>query len=109
MDYPPSNRPAADAAGNASTSDGAGGVALAAPLGLGQSEPVYWGLALSTWLKVGVLALLMALLYRFNLARLWSKTNPVTGVSENWQHSFIIPLIGLYYLYVWRDDLLRPK
>src|SRR4051794_20961138 len=51
----------------------------------------------------------MALLYRFNLARLWSKTNPFTGASENWQHSFIIPLIGLYYLYVWRDDLLRPK
>ena len=71
-------------------------------------EPVYYGLALSAWLKIGAVALLMAALFRFNLARLWSKTNPFTG-EANWQHAMILPVIGLYYLYVWREDLLRPK
>jgi exosortase len=72
------------------------------------SEPVYWGLPLSAWLKVGLIALLMAALFRFNLARLWTKTNPFYG-QKNWEHTFFIPLIVLFYLYVWRDDLLNPK
>ena len=40
--------------------------------------------------------------------RLWLKTNPVTG-EANWGHSICVPLIGLYYLYVHRDELLKAK
>ena len=46
--------------------------------------------------------------FRFNLYRLWLKTNPFTG-ELNWRHSIVVPIVGLYYLYVNRDDLLRAK
>jgi exosortase len=81
--------------------------ALAAPP-LTSSGPVYFGLGLATWVKIGVLGLLMVALYRFNLARLWAKTNPFSG-QGNWEHAIFIPLVGIYYLYVWRDELLSPK
>lgn len=72
------------------------------------AEPVYYGLPLTAWVKIVTIAALMALLFRFNLARLWSKTNLFTG-QKNWEHATFLPLIGLYYLYVWRDELLaRP-
>lgn len=59
------------------------------------------------WAKAAiVVALLGALFYRTNLQRLWTKANPFTGVDANWGHAFIIPLIGLYYLYVNREKLL---
>lgn len=72
------------------------------------AQPLYFGLPLTAWIKIGLIALLMMALFRFNLARLWRKTNPFTG-QANWEHSMVIPLLGLYYLYVWRDDLLKPK
>ncbi len=50
----------------------------------------------------------MALLFRFNLDRLWRKTNPFTG-QDNWGHAFFVPLIGLYYLYVHREELISPR
>jgi exosortase len=76
---------------------------LAPPTG-GQ-EPVYWGLTPAAWLKVMIAGALLVALFRFNLARLWSKTNPFTG-DANWGHAPIVPLIGLYYLYLNRDALL---
>lgn len=50
----------------------------------------------------------MVLTFRFNLVRLWLKTNPFTG-EPNWGHSICIPFIGLYYLYLNREELLKLK
>ena len=82
-------------------------VAAEWPSDMGQSEPAWGGLRLIVWVKIGLVSLLMLLLFRFNLSRLWLKTNWWSG-QDNWQHALIIPLIGLYYLYVNRDELIHP-
>jgi exosortase len=71
-------------------------------------EQRHYGLSLGTWLKVGLLTVLFAALFWSNLWRLWQKTNPFTG-EGNWEHAIFIPLLGLYYLYVNSDDLLRRR
>jgi len=81
----------------------AAGGPVPATLGVGSV-----GLSVSAWMKIGIVALLMTLLFRFNLSRLWLKTNPITG-QDNWGHAFFIPLIGLYYLYVHREELIAPR
>src|SRR5947209_20602594 len=73
-----------------------------------EPEPMFYGLGASAWLKTAVVAGLMIATFRFNLLRLWLKTNPVNG-EPNWRHAVCVPLIGLYYLYVNRDDLLKAK
>jgi exosortase len=65
------------------------------------------GLSGATWGKIGLIAALLAGLFWPNLRRLWLKTNPVSG-EPNWQHSVFVPLIGLYYLYLNREALLKP-
>lgn len=59
-------------------------------------------------MKIGIVTLLMVLTFRFNLLRLWLKTNPFTG-EPNWGHSICIPFIGLYFLYLNREELLKAK
>jgi len=78
------------------------------PTELAGDEPVYGGLALSTWLTIGIIALLMAATFWVDLRHLYLKTNPFTG-EANWGHSVCIPLIGLYYLYLNRESLLAAK
>src|SRR5258707_14743755 len=74
-----------------------------------QNAPrTYYGLSSDAWMRIGVLALLMIGLFWPNLRRLWLKTNPVTG-EANWGHAFFVPLIGLYYLYLNLDALLRAR
>jgi exosortase len=73
-----------------------------------EAEPVYLGLTAATWGKIGVIAALFAAVFWPNLRRLWQKTNPVNG-EPNWSHSFFVPLIGLYYLYVHREEILKAK
>ena len=48
----------------------------------------------------------MVATFRFNLVRLWLKTNPISG-EANWGHSIVVPIIGLYYLYLNREELLK--
>ena len=61
----------------------------------------------AVWLQAAIVALLFAALFWPNLRRLWLKTNPVTGVQwDDWSHTIIVPIIGLYYLWLRRDDLL---
>ena len=67
--------------------------------------PQYGGLALTAWIKIVLVGILLIATFRFNLVRLWLKTNPING-EPNWRHAIFIPLIGMYYLYVNRDDLL---
>lgn len=72
-----------------------------------QSNDRFWGLTLTTWVQIVTVTVLMCALFRFNLARLWGKTNPINGQDSNWQHSVFVPLIGIYYLYMHRDELMR--
>ena len=71
-------------------------------------EPGFAGLTRAAWLRMGIICLLLLALFWPNLRRLWFKTNPFTG-EANWGHSFFVPLIGLYYLYLNREELLSPK
>jgi exosortase len=70
------------------------------------AEPVWLGLRLSAWVKIGVVAGLFLALFWPNLRRLWDKTNPIYG-EPNWGHAVCVPLIGLYYLFTNREELLR--
>jgi len=79
----------------------AGGAVLLAP-----PERSFFGLPLSAWIQIGAVASCMAVLFWPNLRRLILKTNPFTG-EANWGHSIVIPVVGLYYLYVNRDELLK--
>jgi exosortase len=70
-----------------------------------EKEPTFGGLTAAAWVKILIVTGLLVALFRFNLARLWNKTNPING-DANWGHTPIIPIIGLYYLYLNRDRLL---
>lgn len=64
------------------------------------------GLKLETWVKIGTITALFAAVFWPNLRRLWDKTNPIYG-EPNWGHAVCVPIIGLYFLYTNRDELLR--
>src|SRR5688572_12095220 len=81
-----------------------GGGSTAAPAG--EAEPLYGGLKAETWLKIGTITALFAAVFWPNLRRLWDKTNPIYG-EPNWGHAVCVPIIGLYFLYANRDELLR--
>ena len=67
----------------------------------------FLGLSRTTWTQVGVVAVLFAFLFWPNFRRLWQKTNPYDGAeAANWSHSLLVPLIGLFYLYQRRDELM---
>ena len=67
------------------------------------------GLSKAAWVKIGVIALLLCAIFWPNLRRLWAKTNPMSTQPDaaNWQHAVAVPLIGLFYLYVNREQLLK--
>ncbi len=73
-----------------------------------ETEPNFYGLSLTAWLKIAIVSALMVATFRFNLLRLWLKTNPFSG-EPNWRHAICVPLIGFYYLFVHRDELLETK
>jgi exosortase len=63
-------------------------------------------LTATTWTKIVFVSGLMCALFWPNLRRLWDKTNPFWG-EANWSHSICVPLIGLYYLFINREQLLK--
>src|SRR5437588_11669035 len=72
---------------------------------LSAAEPGWFGLPQSAWKKAGIIAITFVALFWTNLWRLWLKTNPFFG-EANWGHSVCVPVIGLYYLYIHRDELI---
>ncbi|HEX8324759.1 MAG TPA: exosortase/archaeosortase family protein [Tepidisphaeraceae bacterium] len=68
------------------------------------SEPGWLGVPLSSWVRAAVLTLAFVAIYQYNLRRLWEKTNFING-DPNWSHAACVPLIGLYYLLLHRDEL----
>lgn len=67
------------------------------------------GLRLTAWLKILIISGLMVwLFYEPSLRRLWQKTNPFTG-EPNWSHSIVVPIVGVYYLYLNREQLLSAQ
>ncbi|HEX2971687.1 MAG TPA: exosortase/archaeosortase family protein [Tepidisphaeraceae bacterium] len=58
------------------------------------------------WGRIGLLVVLFAAAFWESLYRLLLKTNPYNG-DANWQHSFFVPLIGVYYLYLNRESVLK--
>jgi exosortase len=75
------------------------------------SEPAGGRALIPGWAKIAVVAVAFCWLYSENLQRLWIKTNLYSG-DRNWSHSMMIPLIGIYYLLLHRDELrvtpIRP-
>jgi exosortase len=70
------------------------------------SQPQWLGLSTESWVKIAILGPLFVAVYWLVLRWLWDKTNPIYG-EANWGHAICIPIVGLYYLYINRDELLR--
>ena len=88
-----------------------------APAGLEYERPAaaatpatrgaWLGLSPAAWGQIAVIAGLFALLFWPNLRRLWLKTNPINGTEwGDWSHSMLVPVIGLAYLWLRREELL---
>jgi exosortase len=70
----------------------------------GTTDPLYLGLTLPTLLKTLIVGVLFIATFRFDLHRLWDKTNPIYG-DANWGHAIFVPIVGLWYLYTHREEL----
>ena len=68
-------------------------------------EQRYLGLTPAAWVQIGTLGVLFAITFLVCLRRLWLKTNPFWG-DPNWSHAICVPIIGFYYLYAHRRELL---
>ena len=95
---------------NASLVSGSAGAQSLSPRDAGLEadlqQPGYLGLSMDAWVKIGVLAPLFIAVYWLVLRWLWDKTNPWNG-EANWGHAICIPAVGLYYLYINREELLK--
>lgn len=70
--------------------------------------PLESRISTATWTRIATLSILVAAVFWSSLWRLWSKTNLFYG-EGNWAHSTFVPIIGLYYLYLNREDLFRAQ
>jgi exosortase len=61
-----------------------------------------------SWVKIAIISALFGGVFWHNLVRLWLKTNPFTG-EANWGHALVVPAIGLYYLFVHREELIKAQ
>ncbi|MGE5609904.1 MAG: exosortase/archaeosortase family protein [Bacillota bacterium] len=80
-------------------------VSLSEPAG-GGTGAVCSGVGGVAWGRIAILVVLFVAAFWESLYRLVLKTNPYNG-DANWQHAFFVPLIGVYYLYRNRDELLK--
>lgn len=62
------------------------------------------GVPTASWVRAAILTLAFVAIYQGNLTRLWEKTNFING-DPNWSHAVCVPLVGLYYLMLRRDEL----
>ncbi len=69
-------------------------------------DPLIGGVRRSAWVKVAIVGGLFVAIFWPNLRRLFDKINPISG-DPNWQHGLLVPLVGLYYLYINREQLLK--
>jgi exosortase len=77
--------------------------------GSSENLPKGWlGIPVRAWLMAAFLAVAFTALYWPSLRRLWIKTNPIDGSAE-WAHAIFVPIVGLYYLFLNLDDLLKAK
>jgi exosortase len=65
-------------------------------------------LSQTAWVQIVAIAICLIVTFWPNFRRLWGKTNPFDG-EANWGHAIFIPIIGLYYLYLNREELLKAK
>jgi exosortase len=86
--------------GIAGTGPAAAGAALAA-----WTDRTCCGLTGRVWARIAIIAGLMIALFWPILLELLRKTNPFRE-HQNWGHAIFVPLIGLYYLYLNRQELL---
>lgn len=69
--------------------------------------PIGWlGVPIRAWWMIGLLTVVFAATYRTNLWRLWLKTNPINGTAD-WPHAVFIPIVGIYFLLLNLDDVLK--
>ena len=62
------------------------------------------GFPVWAWVMAGVIGALFVALYWPNLRRLWLKTNLINGESD-WAHAMFVPVLSVYYLFVYREEL----
>jgi exosortase len=73
-----------------------------------REQPVYLGMSQQTWMQIGIVTALFVAVFWPNLRRLWWKTNPFTG-EANWGHAIVVPVIGIYYLFIHREELIKAR
>lgn len=66
------------------------------------------GVPVRVWVILGCMSALFIGLYWTSLERLWKHTNPINGTKE-WAHAIFVPVVGIYYLYLHLDELMRCK
>lgn len=66
------------------------------------------GVPIRVWVILGSMTVLFVALYWTSLERLWKHTNPINGTKE-WAHAIFVPVVGIYYLYIHLDELMKTK
>src|SRR3954453_17115969 len=84
----------------------AGAGSMSAPAMSYDRDDAQVGLSPEALVKIAILAPLFAAVYWIVLRWLWDKTNPIWG-EANWGHAICIPFVGLYFLFINREDLMK--
>ncbi len=66
------------------------------------------GVPVRVWVILGCMVAAFIGLYWTSLERLWKHTNPINGTKE-WAHAIFVPVVGIYYLFIHLDELMKAK